>query len=159
MSEAAFSAGDIYLLCGLSLAALLGLLAAFGLGLRRSVMALLLAACLAALIPAAVRFSPMSVGFPLTLGAVAMGAFMAAFLSARRAMRRGMSAGLLLALLPAAYLAAGLVLPQMQPGIGARRDLGFELAVQVLGLPMLAGAVAGLVLGRVVGRRKPRRLS
>ncbi|WBU55647.1 hypothetical protein [Paracoccus sediminicola] len=142
----AVSADEIYLLSGLGLALLVALSAGFGLSLRSLGLALLLAVLVVVLIPIAVRISPNSIGFPLTLGAVICGAFLTALRLGWRGWPRLRGYVLFWLGLLLLNLAAGLIGPAFTSAPGSRADLGFQLGVQVIGLPLLAGLLLGIAL-------------
>ena len=140
---------EIYVLTGMALGLGLACAAAFGLTFRRLLIAC--AACVAGalLIPVAARYSPVSIGLPLTGGAVMLGGFLCALRLVRRGRRSGprvwvwLTAGGI-----AAYAAAGVLLPMFWPSAVRSDVFIYQQALIVLALPMLLGAAFGLWVAR-----------
>lgn len=137
----AVSLPEIYLLTGMGLGVAVALMAARGLGPRRLALCGLAIVGALLLITVVVRLAPLSLGLPLTGGAVMLGGFACAFRLFRRArpwLRLLGGAAL------AGYAAAGVVLLVWGHLPGQSAAIIIQQGLVVLALPMLAGAVAGL---------------
>lgn len=138
----AVSLPEIYVLTGMALGVAMALMAARGLGPRRLALCGLAIAGVVLLIPLVVRLGPLSLGLPLTGGAMMVAGFACAFRLFHRA--RFFRLRLLGGAALVAYAAAGGILLVWGHLPGQSAAIIIQQGLVVLALPMLAGAVAGM---------------
>ena len=135
---------ELYLLTGMALGVVVALAAARGLGPRRLAVCGMVIMGAWLLIPVVVRFGPLSLGLPLTGGAVVLGGFACAF----RLFRQGGLWRLPVGAALAGYAAAGVLMPRLLPLPGQSAAIIYTQGLVVLALPLLAGALVGAWRGR-----------